>query len=707
MKIGDFDKRLVFSLALVVAVLLVNAALDYRNTTQLKEDANWVARSREVLDSLDGLLLSTVDAQTGLRGYLITGDSRYLEPYDASLAVIPDQLRRIRQLTDNNPQQSARISALDKTVSAELKLLQHTEDLHRTDPEAARQIVLAGEGKGLMDSIRSQIGQMKLEEQDVLRERQLQSKSTYRTAIESGIASAAAGLAVVGAFIYLWRRDLVTRTKGAALLHEQREWFRTTLSSIGDAVIATDCEGKIQFMNGVAQSLTGWSEKEAIGRPLGEIFTIINEKSRKTAEDPVSKVLQSGKTEGLANHTLLITRNGTERNIADSGAPIRNAVGDITGVVLVFRDVTWEKHAREIDRLLASIVESSDDAIYAKTLDGTVLSWNTGAERIYGYSASEAIGKNISILIPPDMPNETPEILQRIGRGERIAHYETVRMRKDGSRVYVSMSLSPISDEDGKITGASSLARDITDRKLAEDALKRTAEELDRSNKDLEQFAYVASHDMQEPLRTITGYLQLFKNRYRGQIDDKADKYIGYAVEGAERMSTLIRDLLSYSRINTRGEELRPTDSEKSLEFALKNLQSAIEQSGAAVTHDTLPVVDADKTQLTQLFQNLIGNAIKYRSPERPAHIHVSARSENGSWLFDIRDNGIGFEQQYEDKMFLIFQRLHSRNKYPGTGIGLAICKRIVDRHGGRIWAVGEPGRGATFSFTIPARRQL
>jgi PAS domain S-box-containing protein len=695
----------VFSLALVVAVLLVNAALDFRNTRQLNEDAVWVAHSRAVLESLDSLLITIMDAEAGMRGYLITGNDRYLEPYHASLAAVQDQLLKIRQLSDSEPQQRARISAVAKSISPELRFLQQAADLRRINPEAAEQAVVAGEGKRLMDSIRAQIAQMKLEEQESLRQHQWQSRVAYLTAVKSGAVSAAAGLVMVAAFIYFWRRDLLARMKDAALLHEQREWFRTTLSSIGDAVIAADCEGRIQFLNGIAQSLTGWPEHEAVGRPLGEIFKIVNGKSRQRVEDPVSLVLERGKFLSLARHTALVTRDGTERSIADSGAPIRDAKGNITGVVLVFRDVTLGKHAAETDRLLASIVESSDDAIYAKALDGTLLSWNAGAERIYGYSAVEAIGRNVSMLVPPDMPDEAPEILRKIGQGERIAHYETVRLRKDGSRVHVSMSLSPLTDEDGKITGASSLARDITLRKRAEEALRRSAEELDRSNMELEQYAYVASHDMQEPLRTITGYLQLLSHRYQGQLDEKADKYIAYVVEGAERMSTLIRDLLSYSRVNRRGEQLRPTDALESLELALGNLRSAIEQSGASITHDPLPIVNADKTQLIQLFQNLVGNAIKYRSPDRPLQVHISARSEDGSWLFDIQDNGIGFEQQYEDKMFLIFQRLHSRGKYPGTGIGLAICRRIVDRHGGRIWAVGEPGKGARFSFTIPVRR--
>ena len=235
-----------------------------------------------------------------------------------------------------------------------------------------------------------------------------------------------------------------------------------------------------------------------------------------------------------------------------------------------------------------------------------------------------------------------------------------------------------------------------------EELVAHRTEELSRSNRDLEQFAYAASHDLQEPLRMIAGYMHLLSDRYKGQLDEKADKYIAYAVDGAERMSTLIRDLLDYSRVNTRGEELRNVDCKKAFESAMRNLGTAIKESGAAITHDPLPVVRADQTQLAQLFQNLIGNAIKFRAPDRPPQIHVSVQKEPEHWLFRVQDNGIGFEQEYEDKIFLIFQRLHGRGQYPGTGIGLAICKRIIERHGGRIWAASEPDKGTTFFFTIP-----
>ena len=242
---------------------------------------------------------------------------------------------------------------------------------------------------------------------------------------------------------------------------------------------------------------------------------------------------------------------------------------------------------------------------------------------------------------------------------------------------------------------------DITERRRAEDRLRGALTELERSNRDLEQFASVASHDLQEPLRMVASYTQLLAERYAGQFDDKARKYIAYAVEGAIRMQQLVNDLLAYSRVSTRGYPLKTTDSHAILGEAIRNLAAAIEESKAIITNNELPIVRADASQLVQVFQNLLANAIKFRGEACP-HIHVSARDEGCEWVFSVRDNGIGIERQYADRIFVIFQRLHTRQEYPGTGIGLALCKRIVERHGGKIWFESEVGKSSTFFFTIP-----
>jgi light-regulated signal transduction histidine kinase (bacteriophytochrome) len=270
----------------------------------------------------------------------------------------------------------------------------------------------------------------------------------------------------------------------------------------------------------------------------------------------------------------------------------------------------------------------------------------------------------------------------------------------------VEVSSLVLRGDSGQITGYISVNRDITARKRAEEALKALTEDLRRSNAELEQFAYVASHDLQEPLRMISSYVQLLGRRYQGKLDDDADEFIHFAVDGAKRMQNLINDLLSYSRVGTRTHPLVLVSAEDILKEALANLQFLIDENGARITHGSLPVVRGDFSQLVTVFQNLLGNAIKFRGAEPPC-IHIEARQAEDEWIFSLRDNGIGIDPKFAERIFVIFQRLNDRTAYPGTGIGLAICKRVVQRHGGRIWVESKPGEGATFSFTLPLEETL
>jgi light-regulated signal transduction histidine kinase (bacteriophytochrome) len=244
--------------------------------------------------------------------------------------------------------------------------------------------------------------------------------------------------------------------------------------------------------------------------------------------------------------------------------------------------------------------------------------------------------------------------------------------------------------------------RNITERKKSEEHLVKTVGELKRSNDELQQFAYVSSHDLQEPLRMVTSYTQLLAGRYKGRLDSDADEFIAFAVDGCNRMQVLIKDLLAYSRAGTNGKVLREVPAENALKEALANLRATIDQSSAIVTHDALPAIRTDEMQLTQVFQNLVGNAIKYHGAEVP-HVHVSATKNGGNeWTFSVRDNGLGIDPQYFDRIFILFQRLHGRDEFEGTGIGLAICKKILERLGGRIWVESQPEKGSTFYFALP-----
>ncbi|MCE5266494.1 MAG: PAS domain S-box protein [Planctomycetaceae bacterium] len=396
--------------------------------------------------------------------------------------------------------------------------------------------------------------------------------------------------------------------------------------------------------------------------------------------------------------------------------PYHTQIEQVDGVVITLIDLT---NLRRAEKQLADVVESSNDAILALTSDGAILTWNRAAEAIYGYAAEEVIGHNAAVLSPPDRINEAIELVERVKRGESITGIETQRVRKDGRTIDVALSLSPMRDSAGQIGGVSTVARDITDRKRAEAELMRhqlhleelvklrtseleqAAEELARSNRDLEQFASVASHDLQEPLRTVSGFVQLLQKKYRDRLDAEANTFIKQATAGVKRMEALIKDLLAFARVGAHRRESVPTDVGAALRQALDNLHESIQETGTEVTHSELPAVHADASQLGQLFQNLLGNALKFRS-QAPPKIHVDACREGDYWRFSVRDNGIGIDPKFQGQVFDVFRRLHAGTRYEGTGIGLAICKKIVESHGGRIWVESELGQGATFNFTLP-----
>lgn len=351
--------------------------------------------------------------------------------------------------------------------------------------------------------------------------------------------------------------------------------------------------------------------------------------------------------------------------------------------------------------LLAAIVQSSHDAIISKDTDGTILSWNPAAEELYGYTAEEAIGRHIGFIFPPELrTSELEDIMAHLRTFAGTRRVETERLTKTGQRIEVEVRISPIRNSRGELLGASAIAHDIGERKRIEREFARWRDELAKSNAELERFAYVASHDLQEPLRMVASYVQLLAQRYRGRLDSDADEFIGYAVEGANRMKTMIADLLKYSRAG-QGDAFETIDSGSALDHALANLQFAIEESGASITRGELPIVRGIEPQVAELFQNLIGNALKFRGAE-PPRIHISAARAGDGWEFSVADNGIGIAPEYKEKVFEIFRRLHGREKYPGTGIGLTVCRKIVAHHGGQISVQSEEGKGATFRFTLP-----
>jgi PAS domain S-box-containing protein len=378
-------------------------------------------------------------------------------------------------------------------------------------------------------------------------------------------------------------------------------------------------------------------------------------------------------------------------------------------------EIDERKQAQEkIERLRIEkelLLTSAGEGIFGLDLDGNHTFVNPVAAEMLGYPIEELLHKHSHTIChhtradgSPYPEDECP--IYKAFKDATVHHVrDEVFWRKDHSSFPVAYTSTPIK-EDSKLVGAVVTFRDITERKRAEENLARAMADLARSNAELEQLAYIASHDLQEPLRMVASFVQLLGKRYKGKLDGDADDFINYAVDGANRMQILINDLLAYSRVGRRGKEFKEVSCEIVLDQAMSNLQNLIEQSGAVVTRNPLPVAKGDDIQLMQLFQNLIGNAIKF-SRDRAPHIQVAAERRVDDWCFYVRDNGIGIESEYFERIFSIFQRLHDRRQYPGTGIGLAICKKVVEHHGGRIWVESEPGTGSTFYFTLPAQKEL
>jgi PAS domain S-box-containing protein len=373
-----------------------------------------------------------------------------------------------------------------------------------------------------------------------------------------------------------------------------------------------------------------------------------------------------------------------------------------------FRDVTLRKRAQEAlayERfLLLTLLENIPDYIYFKDAESRFIRISRELARSYGLGDPEdAVGKTDFDFFDSDRADRALKDEQQVMRtGQPVVDKEEKQTWPDGRTTWVSTTKVPLRNAEGETVGTFGISRDITRRKRAEEAMARTKAELERSNAELGEFASTVSHDLHEPLRAVSGFLTLLKRRYQGKLDATADEFVDFAVQGANRMSKMIEDLLAISRVQSRGRPFVSTNCETVLEQAQANLHMAIQESGAVITRDSLPSLSADRAQMVQLFQNLIGNAIKFRRDD-PPRIHVSARVEDGGYVFSIQDNGIGLEPRHADRIFQVFQRLHA-SRYPGTGIGLALCKRVVERHGGKIWVESQPGQGSTFHFVLPAK---
>jgi PAS domain S-box-containing protein len=559
-----------------VITVLVTAAVSALSVWRVYDNDRWVSHTYEVKSALDALLSAMMDAETGQRGFLITSDPAYLEPYQRGIATVHDAVDHIASLTIDNPTQIRNVSVLRPVIEDKLKILAQTLAAQRTDGfEAAQQIVRTNVGKARMDRVRAIVADMDREENFLLAARRRQSMARFWTAIAT------------------------------------------------DAAVAL-----------------------------------------------------------LALVLLAVVANVSRRHQAES-------------------------EAREAIALrLAAIVESSDDAIIAKDLNSTITAWNAAAERLYGYMANEAIGRSIRIVIPPDRQHEEDEFLTRLRRGETIKHFDTMRLAKDGRLIEVSLTVSPIKTASGEIIGASKIARDLTPLRVYATELEHKVQErtadLQAVNARLEAFAFSVAHDLRAPLRGMHGLAQALLEDYGSHLDAMGHDYARRIVDEATSMDVLINDLLAYGRLSHVELSISVVDLREVLEAAMYAVRDDVQRSGAHVDVDSpLPTVQGNRSVLIQVFANLLSNAVKFGG--REPHVRVSAETREGRiahvW---VEDQGIGIAPEHQERIFGVFERLHGAETYPGTGIGLAIVKKGIERLGGRVGVESQEGRGSRFWIELP-----
>ncbi|HEX4824921.1 MAG TPA: PAS domain S-box protein [Candidatus Polarisedimenticolaceae bacterium] len=708
------DVLVVAGFLTALAVVLAGGIVAHTNMTRLAATEGRVSHSYEVVAELRGLLTMLTDAETGQRGYLLTGDAKYLEPYEDALRRTSGTVEHLRGLTADDARQQAQLAALSHEIDGKIAELRRTVAMHQYgDAAGALEVVRGDSGMKMMGAIRTRVAAMEGVERDLLAERDAVASTSATIALATNAVATALGLVLVGLVLLLSNRNVAIRRRAATEKFEEHEKLRTTLASIGDAVITTDTDGRVTELNRVAETLTGWPSAGAKGRPLDEVFKIVNVETRQPVENPASRALREGVVVGLANHTVLLNRDGGERGIDDSAAPIRHADGTIFGCVLVFRDVTERRRleGEKAERLtsasfLAAIVESSNDAIVRKSTGGIIQTWNAGAERLFGWPAEEVIGKPITILIPRDRLGEEDLILERIRAGERVEHFETVRVRKDGSEVAISLTISPIRDETGKIVAASKIARDISERKKSEAKIGDLLAELRAADRRKDEFLATLAHELRGPLAPLRNSLEVMKRTDKEgllvQPRETMERQLGQLIH-------LVDDLIDVSRI-TRGKvELRREEVELAsiLHHAMEQGRPICDAARHRLTMSLPPepiYLSADPLRLVQVFGNLFSNACKYTEPG--GEITVTAARVDGTAVVTMKDSGVGLTREQLGRIFEMFSQVDRspERTQGGLGIGLTLAKRLVELHGGTIEATSEgPGKGSEFIVRLPA----
>ena len=722
-----------------VAAVLVTAVIGFltsRRAQRAEDQADWVLHSQLVLTTLQSTARDLMDIQAGARDYFLTGYDPFLQPSLAAKSAIRRDLSELRRLTADNPSQQHWLDILEPQIEETARFARVVASTRQQGHSLAT-IAALEKNRQDVDAARASIQEMINAENVLLGQRTgtaRAGRSATRWTTFSGtmlglITLVLAGFAIdreIGisartrAEIVNLNASLEERVeqRTAALNAEIKErtaaetrsaQLAAIVESSSDAIFSNSFAGIALSWNSGAEKMFGYSEAEVVGEPL----KIIPPERIREVEEMHTEILQGRRS--ARDGTTRRRKDGTLLDVSLTMSPLRDSSGDIVGASVIARDITERKQAEELRDRLAAIVESSDDAIISKTLQGVVTAWNRGAEKLFGYSAAEAIGMSMHGFFPSSRAGEETEILAGIARGESVQHFDTLRVCKNGPEVAVSVTISPIRDGNGVIVGASNVARNITQQKAAEREIRLLNEELEQrviertaqlqvANQELEAFSYSVSHDLRAPLRHIIGFSRILEEEFGSTLKPDALRYLQRIQAGTQKMGLLVDELLNLARVGRHVLNRRAANLNVVVAEVVAILEPELEGRKVTWMFDDLPQIKCDPVLVKQVFQNLLANALKFTRGRNPV-IQVGWEQKQGQTVLLVRDNGVGFNMKYADKLFGVFQRLHRADEYEGTGIGLATAQRIIHKHGGRIWAEGEEGKGATFYFTLSAEQ--
>ncbi len=744
-----------FTLALL---LLFGVGVEsYFSIQKLIENRRWVEHTHQVLDKLDKISDGMELAERGQRGYTYLKDDRQLTVFQEGTRETAQAVEATRQLTHDNPDQQHQLDKLAPLITKRLALLKQIVSLRQQKtPNRTIQSAIVEETLRLQQEIQAGLQAMQDTEQRLLQLRRTKTDaSIHQAVLAGGISYLLSFCLLIGVFFLLQKQIRIRKQAEIDLQkHAQEVYDLYNQAPCGYHSLNTD--GIYLRINDTELNWLGYTRDEVLQK---KFIDFVTPKSLLVFQENFSKFKEQGRISDLEFE--LVRRDGTTLPVSLSATAIKDADGNFVMSRSTLFDIRDRKRAELVlqqanEQLEAKVQERTAELAQVnaslqlelaerkraeqallqsekqlRTITNALpvlISYidsdhryrfnNRAYEEWFGYSQTEVVGQHLRDVLGESAYQEIEPYLNVAFSGRMVVYESPIAYRR-GKTCWVSATYIPDFDESGDVKGCFTMIADITDRKLGEQQLQNAKEELEakvqertaelnslnqdllRSNQELEQFAYIASHDLQEPLRAVAGYTQLLVDDNQGRLNESAEEYAAYIMDGAKRMQQLIQDLLAYSRVGTCELTCVPTNCNAVLRQVLRTLQITIAEAGATITVDPLPTVIADKNQLVQLFQNLLGNAIKFHR-EEPPQVHISAELNDGEWLFQVRDNGIGIKSRYLDRIFEIFKRLHTRTEFSGTGIGLAICKKIVDRHKGRIWAESEPSVGTTFYFTIP-----